>query len=186
MTEIIAKETGMDFPVLPVANYQAVCFDVWDIGIQKSIYEGRVSVAKKIVIGWEVDERDPRGKRQRLCGWYTLSLGKKANLRRDLTSWRGREFTTEELKGKGFDMNTLVGANCMLNVIHKEDGKPKVSAVTAMPKNLPKIAPETPREIPEWIKKFQDKAITEEEATALQAEAEEVAVATTDEADIPF
>ena len=178
MEDIIAKE-GQELNFLPVGNYQAVCFDIWDIGIQEGSYEGKPNSAHKIIIGWEVDEKiesqdDYNGKRYKIYGWYTLSLGKKSNLRRDLTSWRGKEFTAEELKG--FKINKLLGANCMLNVIHQDNGKPKVSAVTSVPKNLPKIDPETVQSTPEWVKKFQNKAISEQEAAALKETPAESAV----------
>lgn len=48
---------------------------------------------------------------------YTLNLGDKSNLRKDLESWRGRPFTEEELKG--FNIGKLIGAACLISVIHK-------------------------------------------------------------------
>jgi len=50
-----------------------------------------------------------------------MSLGKKANLRADLESWRGQAFTDDELKG--FDISKLLGVYCMVTVKHdkKED-----------------------------------------------------------------
>ena len=51
----------------------------------------------------------------------------KANLSKDLTSWRGRPFTEDEKKG--FDISNLVGKVCQINVIEGNNGKPKVSTV---------------------------------------------------------
>ena len=48
---------------------------------------------------------------------YTLSLGAKANLRRDLESWRGKPVTAEE--ATGFEVGALAGVNCQLNVAHR-------------------------------------------------------------------
>ncbi len=57
---------------------------------------------------------------------YTLSLSKKANLRRDLESWRGRQFTEDELKG--FDVAKIVGQPCLLTITHKLSGAGKTYA----------------------------------------------------------
>ena len=48
---------------------------------------------------------------------YNMSLHKKATLRRDLESMMGRAFTDSELKG--FDLESLIGLPCLLNVVHK-------------------------------------------------------------------
>lgn len=182
----IAKE-GQSYPTLPVNNYRAVCFDYWDIGLQKGEFQGKPTVTHKIIIAWEVDERivssgASNGQRYDITGWYTLSLGKKSNLRRDLTSWRGKEFTADELKG--FDLDNLIGANCFVNVIHKE-GKARVSSVTPLPKGMEKMLPERKRSVPEWVQKFLDKAITEQEAQQIEASSAEVEVEG-DEAEVPF
>lgn len=189
---IIAKESNGEYHNLPGGNHQAVCFDVWEIGIQKGEYKGVPNAAYKIIVGFETAERivsedDFNGKRYRCYKWYTLSLGKKSVLRQDLTSWRGKEFTKEELRG--FDIENLVGANCMLNVISKEDGKPKISSVASLPKGLPKITPENTRSTPDWVLKQRAKAITHEEAESIwsqKREMEEAAEAHGAESDIPF
>ena len=67
---------------------------------------------------------------------YSLSLGKKANLRRDLEGWRGREFTADELKG--FAVEKVLDKPCMLNVIHKTSASGNVYAVITGISALPK------------------------------------------------
>ena len=56
-----------------------------------------------------------------------------------LESWRGRPFTTEELGG--FSLENVLGAPCMLSVIHKpsKDGTKvyaNVGSVMALPKGM--------------------------------------------------
>ena len=167
--DIIAKEVVGGFEPLAAGNYQAVCYGVWDIGIQKGSYEGRVTANQEAVVGWEANEMAEDGKRHTIHNFYNLTLGKKANLRRDLTSWRGQEFTAEELKG--FSLKKLIGANCMLNVIHNENGKARVSGVASTPKGLPKLTPENAPTMPAWIEKICARAITKEEAEPIWAEA---------------
>lgn len=69
---------------------------------------------------------------------YTLSLSEKANLRHDLESWRGRQFTQEELDG--FAVEKVLGQPCMLSVIHKTTTKNKlygaISGISGIPKGV--------------------------------------------------
>jgi len=71
--------------------------------------------------------------------FYTMSLSDKAHLRHDLEAWRNRAFTEEELLG--FDPKNIVGAACMINIIHTPKKKGTgvncvVKSVTSMPKGL--------------------------------------------------
>lgn len=77
---------------------------------------------------------------------YTLSLSEKANLRHDLESWRGRQFTIEELKG--FQVEKVLGQPCMLSVIHKTSGKGKVYATISNIAGMPKGV----EAVPQWHK----------------------------------
>ena len=172
---ILAKEGERKVIHLPPAkNMQAVCFDVWDLGLQATEFKGDKRVQRKIKVGFElnarIDSQDAfNGKRYRIFKDYTLSLGEKANLRKDLAAWLGRQLTAEELKG-GFDTESLVGTNCLLNIIHKsgQDGAPraKVSAITALLDGMAPIAAETPRETPQWIADVQARAVQPETAAA--------------------
>ena len=77
---------------------------------------------------------------------YTLSLNEKAALRKDLAAWRGKDFTAEELKG--FDIAKLLGAYCMLNVVHEQsmDGQKtyaNVASITPLPSALNKNKPKS-------------------------------------------
>lgn len=69
---------------------------------------------------------------------YNLSLNEKATLRKDLESWRGKEFTPEE--SKGFDITKLLGLPCMVSVVHKtaDNGNvyANVTSVTKPPKSV--------------------------------------------------
>ena len=57
---------------------------------------------------------------------YTVSLNEKANLRKDLAAWRGKDFTDEE--AEGFDVSKLLGVYAMVNVTHKANAKGKIRA----------------------------------------------------------
>lgn len=155
---IIAKEEKTYEPI-PTGMQQAVCAMVCDIGTHEGEYQGKPNTRHQVIVIWELDEKktegDFAGQPFQVSKFYTTSLGEKANLRKDLESWRGQPFTPEELKG--FDLENLVGANCFLNLI--QDGeKVKISAITPLPKNMPKIK-QAMREEPEWVDKQRAKSI---------------------------
>lgn len=117
MSPIIATagETKNYAPA-PEGTHQAVCVDVIDKGMLPNKFrEG--ALQHKIDIAWQINELRDDGKRFVVYKRYTLSLNEKANLRHDLESWRGRPFTRDE--EMGFDVETVIGANCLLNVQHK-------------------------------------------------------------------
>jgi hypothetical protein len=148
---IIATDSGGggDFSPAPAGNHVAICNTVVDLGkqrVQSQMYGD--SIKHQIYLRWELPHEeltwtDKEGREQtgpRVIGkTYTLSLHENANLRADLESWRGRGFTDEERAG--FDVAKLLGAPCMLNVIHEAKG-PKtyanVKSVAPLPKGTEK------------------------------------------------
>lgn len=130
---------GKEFESAPIGNHIARCIGMIDLGTQEGEYQGKTTYARKIVIRWELpnelmSEGDFAGKPFIISKFYTASLSEKANLRKDLASWRGRDFTADELKG--FDSKNLLDKPCMVNVTHNEKNKAKVSGVTPIPKGL--------------------------------------------------
>ena len=91
------------------------------------------------MIIWEIDgQTDDKGQPITLSKAYTASLGDKANLRKDLESWRGRPFTSSELAG--FDVKNLLGKACLLNLIKTQGQKGEktvISTISALPKGMP-------------------------------------------------
>lgn len=132
---------GGTFTPAPEGVHQAVCVDVVDLGMKESTWEGKTKQLHKIAISWQISELRDDGKPFLVSKWYTLSIGEKANLRKDLQSWRGRAFTPAE--EAQFDVETIIGANCLLNIQHKEsNGKTYANVISVMPllKGMPKIA----------------------------------------------
>jgi hypothetical protein len=144
---IIAKASGdsSSFTPAPAGVHQAVCVDVIDKGMVKSTFldkAGNPKMQHKIAIAWQINEDRDDGKRFVIYKRYTLSLNEKATLRKDLESWRGRAFTRDE--EMGFDVETIIGANCLLNLQHNTVGdKTYANVMSVMPlmKGMPKIAP---------------------------------------------
>jgi hypothetical protein len=155
---IIVSDSG-NFESLQEGTYQAICVGVFDLGLQEKKWNGEVKQDHQVLILWEVDKRLTKGefagKRFLISKRYTKSLGEKSNLRKDLTSWRGKKFTEDELKA--FDLEKIVGVNCLLTII-KNDKYTNVGVVSKLMENQQPIAKEL-EVIPEWIKKLQDKGL---------------------------
>lgn len=133
----IAKNSGGSFEPVPQGTHQARCFAQISLGTQHS---ENYPDSFKVMLMWELPEqtleRDGEQVPMVISKEYTCSLNEKANLRRDLVSWRGREFTEPELAG--FDVAQVVGAPCLLNVINTTNTKGKTYAKIASISPLPK------------------------------------------------
>ena len=57
---------------------------------------------------------------------YTLSLGAKSKLLPHLESWRGKKFTEDEKNG--FDVASVLGTACTIQVVHKTSKQGKTRA----------------------------------------------------------
>lgn len=176
----------------PIADgtYQAVCTSLIDLGTQFNEHFGKSS--HQVMIMWEIPELlikfEKDGKEVEaprvISKKYTLSLGEKANLRKDLQSWRGRAFAMEELEG--FDLVNVLEKNCMLQIINTtKDGKTysNIAAILPLYKGMASIAPyskaqyfsmsegfDIPESLPQWIKdiimkseEFKGQAVAEPE-----------------------
>ena len=140
----ITAKADSNFVSAPIGMHLARCYRVIDLGTQKTSYKGTEKFLHKIMIQFEIWSEDEDGKPtltdkgepMSISKNYTLSLSDKAALRRDLKTWRGREFTSEELKG--FELKNILGAWAMLSIVKSagDDGKEytNIEAVMSVPK----------------------------------------------------
>jgi hypothetical protein len=139
---IIATATqSKTFTPAPEGTHQAVCVDVIDKGLQPNTFKPG-TMQHKIDLVWQIAEARDDGKPYQVYKRYTLSLNEKASLRHDLESWRGKPFTIDE--EHGFDVETVIGANCLVNIQHRTVAdKTYANVVSVMPliKGMAKIAP---------------------------------------------
>ncbi len=150
---IMAQEGGgarTERALIPMDLHRAVCVNVIDMG---SHMDERYGKLKRLVrLTFELadvrDDFDVDGETKnlpRLMGkQYNLSLHENATLRKDLQAWRKKAFTAEELRG--FDISTLVGVPCMLNVEHYQghDGKTRagIGSIVGLAQGMQAPAPE--------------------------------------------
>jgi hypothetical protein len=132
---------GRTFTPAPAGVHQAVCVDVIDLGQQETTWKGQKKMKPMVRLIWQIDETDPEtGRRFIVSRRYGAYLSDKASLRKDLQSWRGKPFTPEELKG--FDLDTVLGVNCQINIIHRAvEGKTYCNVDGIMPllRGVPQI-----------------------------------------------
>ena len=130
----IVESSNDDFIPVPAGSHLARCYRIIDLGTQKTEYMGETKFLRKVMFAWELHGEDEagnplvtvEGKPMAIFKNYTLSLNEKANLRLDLQAWRGKPFTDDE--SKRFDISVVIGAWCMLNVIHRSGKEGKVFA----------------------------------------------------------
>jgi len=121
---ITASTNSQPKELIPAGNYIARCYQMIQIGHVKEIMPGgEVKVLNKVRIGWELPTETKVFNQEKgeqpfvISEEYTLSMHEKANLRKMLASWRGKDFSVEE--ASGFDITKLLGVPCMVNIIHK-------------------------------------------------------------------
>ena len=148
---LVAKESGGSantFFNVPSGMHLARCYRVVDLGTQRSEYLGQIKHLPKVMLQFEVfGESDdgvplitPKGEPLSVTKNFTLSLSEKATLRKDLQTWRGREFTADELRG--FELKNILGAWAMLSIVKAVGNNGKdysnIQAILSVPPQIKK------------------------------------------------
>lgn len=143
MSLIVKSSSGPKIAPPDEGSYAAVCTQLVDIGLQHISYEGTEKDVNQVVIVWELaGETIDLGETtvpRTVSKTYTMSLHERSGLRKDLKSWRGREFTDEELKA--FDLSNVLGAPCMIQIVHKVTANgtyANIASIMSLPKGMPK------------------------------------------------
>jgi hypothetical protein len=150
---LVAKASGGGtFKPVPPGTHLARCYRIVDLGTQKTEWQGQIKHLPKVMLQFEVHSEDDEGKPLRtdkgepmsISKNFTLSLAEKATLRKDLASWRGRDFTPDELKG--FELKNVLGAWAMLSIT-KSTGKDgneytNIVSISGVPKQMKANLPE--------------------------------------------
>lgn len=150
---IASDAGGGNFKRVPSGVFIGRCYSLIDLGTQVTDGQYGMKEQHKIRLGWELFGEDEEGNPltveidgkempMTISKSYTVSLHEKANLRKELSAWRGRDFTDEE--AKAFDVSKLIGAYCMVNVTTSEtNGKTysNVAGLTPLPGALKNAKP---------------------------------------------
>lgn len=146
---ILTDNGGNSYQPCPAGSYLARCVQLIDMGTQTSTFDGETKRAKKVLVAWEILDSEVRkedGSPFVLAKRFTQSLHEKAALRKELTSWRGRDFTPGELRG--FELRAVLGKDAFVSVVQvAKDGKvfTNIAAVMKPPKGMvPQVASDEP------------------------------------------
>ena len=200
---VASDSGGSNYKRVPAGAHVGRCYSLIDLGTQLSSGQYGEKLQHKIQIKWELFGEDEQGapllsddgSPMTISKSYTLSLSDKASLRKDLASWRGRDFTEEE--AKAFDVTKLLGAYCMVNVTTSENnGKTytNVAGLTPLPSALKNSKPNPVHENvifnldePDWtlFESFHDKLKEAIKRSPEYAKASGT-MSETSEEDIPF
>lgn len=151
--------------IVPQGNHIARCYGMIEIGTVTEMILGEKKTNYKVLIDWELPLEtttfsEEKGEQPFVYSKeFTLSMHEKSNLRGVITSWRGKPLSDEE--AKTFDLTKLVGATCMLNIVHRKskDGTktyPHLAGVTPLPKGFECPAQVNPKRVLEYDKWDQD------------------------------
>lgn len=171
----ILKQSESTFEPVPPGTHPARCYAMISLGTQLP-NNPQFKPSFKVVLQFEFPneqieingERKPMMTGQFLSA-YLGSVKKPSKTNEFLTAWRGRPFTEQELSG--FDLSKVVGAPCLLNIVHEErNGKTreKIASISPLPKGMSVAAQINPtviyeieqgrdkvfQSLPEWMQKM--------------------------------
>lgn len=196
---MIVKDSGGMFEQPPIGTHMARCVRLIDIGTQTNEYQGKTSSRRQVILGFELPDElmtkgELAGKPFFVSKFYTASLNEKANLRHDLISWRGRDFTEAELEG--FNLTNILDKPCMLSLVKNEKERVGISTISGLPKGVtvgPRVNPIVNFSLDEFDEKtflslgdkMREMIARSPEYKALQSRSKPVAD-DFDDSDIPF
>lgn len=204
MSLTVTENSATSIAPIPEGTHLAVCYLLVDLGVQYN--EVFKNSSRKVMIGWEIPgetyETEDGVKNRTITNRYTASLNEGSTLRRDLSAWRGRDFTEEELEE--FNLRNIVGKSCLLNIIHKvKNGRTyaNIQSIMALPKEMKKgvltldpivfdldeMYTEDVDRLPQWIADVVKKSLTYQEMLKQNAVGEEPQFEEIeDDGDLPF
>jgi hypothetical protein len=145
---IVVKKPKKTYHPAPEGLHQAVCVDILAPWTEEDGFNAGRMVEKTRIFWvldqtrtWKNDDGTEKQIPYEVSNTYTMSLHEKSNLCRHLEAWRGKKFTEKEKEG--FDLESLIGANCQIQVVHniKDSGEifANVGAIVPIGKNMTKL-----------------------------------------------
>lgn len=142
---IIGQKAKPSVPPVNPGTYMAICTAIYELGEQQLSFKGKTRYAQQIQFVFEIPEErieiDGEDKARQLSRRFTVSAGKKAGLRKFISSWLGKTFTDEEFKA--FDTDTLLRKNAMIQVVLNDTGEyANIDTIMSLPKGVKASKPE--------------------------------------------
>lgn len=122
----LPKAEGGNFEPTPAGTFVARCYRFLDLGSHEQVFQGESKGLKRLImISFELptelmSEGPNAGKPFTVSKRYTWSTHEKANMRKDLESWRGAKFNDADFGPGGFNVRNLLGVPATLTIVHSE------------------------------------------------------------------
>lgn len=132
--QITATAAPSTFKAHDEGQFVAQCVDCINLGEKVQDFPGtKPYLAPTCALVFRTGEKNPdTGEYIDVSKEYTVSMGEKANLRKDLQQWRGKAYTPEQIEA-GVPLDKLTGNHALLTISHRTSSKGKTYAnITAI------------------------------------------------------
>lgn len=150
----VTAESNYELP--PAGLHPGVCVDFVDEGMKPTQFGEK----HKVRYVFQIEERNSKGNRFTVSAWFNLSMHENSSLRQFLEQWRGVPFGDELNHPPGFDLESVVGVPCTLNVVLNESGGKTYANIAGISKHSPRMGEALE---PEGYTRKQDREAQEEE-----------------------
>jgi hypothetical protein len=153
MDAVTASYTEKPRILPPEDEYQAVCVDGIDLGLQHN--EKYAKLEHKYALVFQLNALHPEtGKRFEVAERFTVSMSEKAKLRAFLGSWRNKPYGDEEARGE-IPLHKLDGVNAIVVIAHSQSkvtGKTyaNIYKISPLPKGTAKMVAADYERAPYW------------------------------------
>ena len=138
----IGGDSNYSNKIAPVGMHLARIYQIIDLGTteQTGQFGGKkrkVQILLELPLETAIFDTEKGEQPYYVRGMYTLSMHEKSTLRKDVQSMLGKTMTDNE--AKLFNIFTLLGQECMVNVIHRQNGDKtyaNVQTITPLPKGM--------------------------------------------------
>lgn len=140
--QLTAKDESKEYEKPEPGQYTAVCVDIVDLGMQEETYDDQTKSVHKCAIVFQLDALNKEGRRFEIAKRFTVSMHKKANLRKFLEDWRGRPYSDEQAKKEGAPLHVLEGVNAYVQIVHRESNDKvyaNIGTIMSKPSGIPTL-----------------------------------------------
>lgn len=131
---IVAEKTEYELP--PAGLHPAVCVDYVDEGYKPTQYGDK----HKVRYVFQLEAKNSKGFRHTVSAWFNYSMHENSTLRQFLEQWRGRPFSEAEInQPPGFDLESVIGIPCNLNIIHNKKGEKTYANIASIMQHSPRM-----------------------------------------------
>ncbi len=162
---VTAKGSESKYKAHDEGQFVGQCVDVIDLGEKVQDYPGTTPyLAPTCALVFRTGEKNEEtGEFIDVSREFTVSMGDKANLKKFLVQWRGRDYTPEQIEA-GVPLDKLTGNYGLLTIAHRKSGKGRVyaniTACVGIPKQMAGSVPKFDGYVRDdwWTKKKEEYA----------------------------